>query len=191
MAMGPIRGSVATARPAMTMENSPRATSVPPARHRPRDPIPARRAAYHPVPILVKTVTTASSRAGSSTGGIWAGSVESPKNTKKTAANRSRSGVSSLRAPSATSPESAIPTRNAPTAAETCNCWATPATRTVSPRTTRSSISGLSEDTARLMSRPCRSARYSTNPTVPSATSRAMLPPARPTPASIAVSSGR
>ena len=35
----------ATASPAMTMENSPRATRAPPARQRPATEIPARRAA--------------------------------------------------------------------------------------------------------------------------------------------------
>jgi len=103
----------------MTMENSPRATRAPPARHRPRLAIPARRAAQWPVTILVAAVTTARTAAGRSTGGISAGSVLSPKNTKKTAANRSRSGLTSVWAPSATSPDKAMPTRNAPTAAET------------------------------------------------------------------------
>lgn len=42
-----------TASPAMTMENSPRATSVPPARQRPFAEIPARRAAQYPVAIFV------------------------------------------------------------------------------------------------------------------------------------------
>ncbi len=47
VASGPRDGSMpaVTASPAMTMENSPRATSVPPARQRPLGPIPARRAA--------------------------------------------------------------------------------------------------------------------------------------------------
>ena len=48
-----------------------------------------------------------------------AGSVDSPKKRKKTDANRSRSGVSRRCACAATGPEIAMPTRKAPTAAET------------------------------------------------------------------------
>ncbi len=143
----------------MTMENSPRATRVPPARHRPPPRMPARRAAYQPVAIFVSAVTTARSSAGTSTGGMSDGSVERPKKTKKTAANRSRRGVRRVLAPSATSPDRAMPTRKAPTAADTWSSWARPATRRVRPRTTSSSISALSEETARLISRPWRRAR--------------------------------
>ena len=56
---------------------------------------PARRAASHPVSSLVTMPTRASSAASPATGGILAGSVCRPKKTKNTAANRSRSGVSS------------------------------------------------------------------------------------------------
>lgn len=143
-----------TARPAMTMENSPRATRVPPARQRPLTPIPARRAAQYPVAIFVPAVTRASARAGSRTGGMLAGSVCRPKKTKNTAANRSRSGLSRVCVPSATSPERAMPTRNAPTAADTWSCWAMPATSRVRPSTTRRSFSGSSLETKREMSRP-------------------------------------
>ena len=45
-----------------------------------------------------------------------------PKNTKKIAAKRSRSGVSTWLAFAATRPDSAMPTRNAPTAADTLTC---------------------------------------------------------------------
>ena len=51
----------ATARPAMTIENSPRGVSTRPARHRPSGPMPARRAAYEPDTSLVRIVTAASS----------------------------------------------------------------------------------------------------------------------------------
>lgn len=85
-----------TARPAMTIENSPRATSVPPARQRPLTPTPARFAAQYPVAIFVHAVTRASASAGSRTGRMLAGSVCRPKKTKNTAANRSRSGLSSV-----------------------------------------------------------------------------------------------
>jgi hypothetical protein len=47
-----------------------------------------------------------------------------------------------------------MPTWNAPTAADTCNCCATPATRIVSTSTTRSSFSGASLDTKREITRP-------------------------------------
>ncbi len=138
----------------MTIENSPRATSAPPARQRPSTEIPDRRAAQYPVAIFVTAVSRASARAGSRTGGMLAGSVCSPKKTKKTAANRSRSGLSSVCAPSATSPDSAMPTRNAPTAADTWSCCATPATRIVRPSTTSSSFSGSSLETNREITRP-------------------------------------
>ncbi len=175
----------------MTMENSPRATSVPPARQRPFTPTWARRAAQYPVAILVSAVTTASASAGSSTGGMLAGSVCRPKKTKNTAANRSRNGLSSVCAPSATSPDSAMPTRNAPTAADTWSCWASPATSRVRPRTTSSSFSASSVETKREMSRPYRTAVKSTSPATPSAIARVTLPAARPTPASRAVMIGR
>jgi hypothetical protein len=56
----------------MTIENSPRATSAAPARARPARPIPARRAAHHPVTIFVSAVTTASAAAGTMTPpGSW------------------------------------------------------------------------------------------------------------------------
>ena len=102
---------------------------------------------------LRRAVSTASARAGSRTGGMLAGSVCSPKKTKKTAANRSRKGLSRVCAPSATSPDSAMPTRKAPTAADTWSCWATPATRIVRPSTTSSSFSGSSLETNREISR--------------------------------------
>ncbi len=122
---------------------------------------------------------------------MLAGLVLRPKKTKNTAAKRSRSGLSREWAPSAASPESAMPTRNAPTAAETCNCWAMPATSRVRPSTTSSSFSGSSCDTKREMSRPYRSATKSTRPAVASATASVMLPASRPAPASRAVRIGR
>ncbi len=173
------------------MENSPRATSVPPARQRAPAETPARFAAQYPVAIFVSAVTTASASAGSSTGGMLEGSVCRPKKTKKTAAKRSRSGARRWCAPSATSPESAMPTRNAPTAADTCNCCASPAITSVSPSTTSSSFSGSSLETNRETSRPYRTARTRTSPATPSATARVRLPAARPDPASSAVTMGR
>lgn len=156
VANGPSSGSMpaVTARPAMTIENSPRETSAPPARQRPRSAIPARRAAQYPVATLVSAVTRASSSAGSRTGGMLVGSVLSPKKTKKTAAKRSRSGLSRVCAPSAASPERAMPTRKAPTAADTWSCCARPATSRVSPRTTSSSFSGSSCETNFEITRP-------------------------------------
>ena len=62
----------------------------------------------------MSVVATASTSAHPSTGGIAAGSVFSPKTTKNTAANRSRSGSSSLVALRAVEPEIAMPSRNAP-----------------------------------------------------------------------------
>ena len=54
-----------TPSPAITMENSPRATRAAPARQRPALLTPARRAAHHPVTIFVNTVAPASPAAGS------------------------------------------------------------------------------------------------------------------------------
>lgn len=84
-----------------------------------------------------------------------------------------------------------MPTRNAPTAADTWSFCVMPATTSASPSTTRSSISGLSDETALLSSRPWRNARYSTVPTVPRAIASVTPPAASPRPASRVVSSGR
>ena len=88
---------------------------------------------------LVPIVSADRIRAGTNTGQMPAGSVTRPKKTKKIAANRSRSGESSCTALWATGPERAIPTRKAPTAADTLTCSANPATSMVRPSTPRSS----------------------------------------------------
>ena len=111
------------------MLNSPRETITVPARTWPAGPIPPRRAAHAPTPILVSAVTSPSANPGSSIGGMSAGRICNPKKTKKTAANRSRSGASRVYAFSATRPDSAMPTRKAPTASETWTSAAAPATR--------------------------------------------------------------
>ena len=75
----------------------------------------------------------ASASAGSSIGISPDESLVSPKNTKKVAAKRSRSGVSTWLAFAATLPDRAMPTRNAPTAADTPTWAARPATSMVRP----------------------------------------------------------
>jgi CPA2 family monovalent cation:H+ antiporter-2 len=108
-----------SASPAMTMLNSPRGIIAAPARSRAVVPSPASAPAIHPVAAFVAMPATASANAMPATGSSWLGLVCSPKNTKKTAANRSRRGASRSRAVCASGPDSAIPTRNAPTAADT------------------------------------------------------------------------
>jgi hypothetical protein len=130
---------------AITIENSPRATSVAPARTWPRILMPARRAAHAPLAVLVTTVTAANATAGPITAGIACGSVCSPKNTKNTAAKRSRSGESNCWALSDTRPDRAMPMRKAPTASETCSPCAMPATSSVMPSTESSRTSLCSE----------------------------------------------
>jgi hypothetical protein len=99
MASGPIRSNPATvARPAITIENSPRATIVVLARIRPRWATPSRRAAYQPVATLVNVVTKARASAAGSAGRISLGATRSPKERKKIVAKRSRSGVRTSRA---------------------------------------------------------------------------------------------
>ncbi len=175
----------------MTMETSPRATRAAPARARPRDATPARRAAHQPVPTFVAVVTSASTTAHSSTSGMAPGSVCRPNTTKNTAANRSRSGSSSFVAFSAVGPEMAMPSRNAPTAAETCIAEAMPATSSAEPRilsrnTSRSALSTTVETYL-----PYRSATSRTTLTTASETPTALSPPSRLTPASRAVRIGR
>jgi hypothetical protein len=87
VASGPSSASrpAATARPAITIENSPLAIRAVPARQRPRGPTPILRAAHQPVATLVAAVTRARTVATRATGGIERGSVWSPKNTKNTA----------------------------------------------------------------------------------------------------------
>jgi hypothetical protein len=110
----------------MMIENSPRATSAAPARTLPGRPTPARRPAIQPVANFVAIPVAAGAAAGSRATGDCPGSVDSPKNTRKTAANRSRSGMSRSRTRSATCPDRAMPTRKAPTAADTCTASAAP-----------------------------------------------------------------
>lgn len=95
--------------------------------------MPCLLAAHQPVTTFVAVVTRASATATTSTDGIVAGSVLSPNTTKNTAANRSRSGSSSLVAFSAVEPLIAMPSRNAPTAAEICSAEANPATSSAAP----------------------------------------------------------
>ncbi len=158
-------------------------------------PIPALRAAHQPVNTFVATPASASSRAGRNTGGISLGSVCRPKKTKNTAAKRSRSGVSTSRAPSATGPDTAMPTRNAPTAADTRTCWAAPATSRASPISRNSRISLLGSAfglwTSRLTCRPYRNARTRTQTSAASATSSVTDPWASVWWASSAVRMGR
>ena len=75
-----------------------------PARMRPRRPMPARRAAIHPVPTFVAAPTIASASAAGSAAGIVPGSTSNPKKRKKVPANTDRSGTSSERARSAAGP---------------------------------------------------------------------------------------
>src|SRR2546429_397246 len=172
-------------------QRAPRGTSTVPARTRPSVPTPARLAASQPVTSFVPAVTTASAAAAGSTSGMAAGFVERPKKTKKTAAKRSRSGVRTFLASSATRPDSAIPIRNAPTAAETCSCSAMPATSSASPNTRRSSTSSSVLKTSRLIAPPKRSAISRTEPMAATATTSAIEPVTRPTPATRAVRMGR
>ena len=95
----------ATASPAMTMENSPRATSAAPARSRPSraDPVPPGRppAGDH---LGRRSSRRPARRRPAAPAGSPPGRCCSPKSTKNTAANRSRSGSSSLVAFSAVAP---------------------------------------------------------------------------------------
>ena len=68
---------------------------------------------------------------------------------------------------------------------------ATPATNNVRPSTLSNSASGSRTDIALLIVLPYRIATTSTAITVTTATASALIPPARPTPASTAVTSGR
>ncbi len=192
-AVGPSRASAPapTARATTTTENSPRGVSVTAARQRPRRLTPARRAATNPVAIFVAAVTTASASASGSTGRSLLGFVDSPKNTKNTAAKTSRSGASTSAAVRATVPDTAMPTRNAPTAADTLSSSASPATSRVRPSTPSSSDSLSRAETRAVTCRPNRMATTMTAPTVATAmeTVSAILP--APPPASRAVSTGR
>ncbi len=151
--------------PAMTIENSPRAMSGAPARARPRRPITCRAAAHHPDATLVAPVTSASAAATPSADGSVPGSTWSAKKRKNVAAKRSRNGRMSAEARSDTEPESATPTRNAPTAAETRNRSAIPATSSVVPSTVRSRTSSDGLESHRLTTGPWRNATKSTTAT--------------------------
>ena len=107
---------------------------------------------------FVTIVTMASASAGSSMGMSPDESLVSPKNTKNVAAKRSRNGVSTWLAFAATLPDRAMPTRNAPTAADTPTCAARPATSIVRPSTPSSSGSYWSAGNRRDTMCPCRSA---------------------------------
>src|SRR5205814_6924055 len=101
---------------------------------RPCGSMPARRAAQYPVSTFVRVVTAPNPTANGSAGTRVAGSISSPKKKKNIAANRSRSGLTRRCDCSATEPDSAMPTRNAPIAAETWNRCATPATSSTAPK---------------------------------------------------------
>lgn len=88
------------------------------------------------------------------------------------AANRSRNGPTSWDARLDTGPEIATPTRNAPTAAETCNCSATPEITSVTPRTVSSNTSSDGLTIHRLTVTPCRMATMMTTATTTSATTK-------------------
>ena len=88
-----------------------------------------------PAPTLVNAVQRPKTTAAGSTGSKLAGSISSPKKKKKVAAKRSRSGASKRCDCSAMGPEIAVPTRNAPIAADTCNRCMRPATNNTAPST--------------------------------------------------------
>ncbi|CFE41192.1 Uncharacterised protein [Mycobacterium tuberculosis] len=134
-------GIEAPASPMMIKENSPRATSAVPARSCPRRATPSRRAANIPVATLVAAVTAARASATGSIETSFPGSTDRPIPRKKIVANKSRSGVSTMRARSAVSPVSVRPTRNAPTAADACSDSATAATIKVMPSTRNNNCS--------------------------------------------------
>ena len=97
--------AVPTESPAMTIENSPRATSAVPALMRARGAKPCRRPASHPVAIFVMIPMTAKIRAGRSTGGMLVGSMRNANSTKKIPANKSLKGSMREEARSCTGPE--------------------------------------------------------------------------------------
>ncbi len=120
-----------------------------------------------------------------STGGMDAGSVFRPNTTKKMAANRSRRGSSTRAAFSAVAPEMAMPSRNAPTAAETCSAEAIPATSSAAPMSVRRNTSRSLLSTTAETTFPHRRAMTRTRVTTSSET------PTVPTPAAIAGSASR
>jgi hypothetical protein len=118
-------------------------------------------------------------------------SVDSPKKRKNTAAKRSRSGVSTRCACFAAGPEIAMPTRNAPTAAETFARAARPATRSVRPSTDSSRTSASFDQTRRDTQRPWRSAMKRINTTTASAITTEIVAAPKPLPIRSAVRTGR
>ncbi|CFS14847.1 Uncharacterised protein [Mycobacterium tuberculosis] len=90
---------------------------------------------------LVAAVTAARASATGSIETSFPGSTDRPIPRKKIVANKSRSGVSTMRARSAVSPVSVRPTRNAPTAADACSDSATAATIKVMPSTRNNNCS--------------------------------------------------
>jgi hypothetical protein len=123
-----------TPKPAMTMENSPRAINDAPARNASNEFMFAYLAESQPIKSFVSAVKMPNETANSKTGGKEAGLICNPKNKKKMAANKSRSGKSNLCARLAIGSETAMPTRNAPMAAETCSFCAIPATNKIKPK---------------------------------------------------------
>ena len=120
-----------------------------------------------------------------------AGSVVSPKNTKNTAANRSRSGANRWRATSATSSVKSNPTRKAATAAEKLKTSAIPATKMAAPNNVRSKATGWSAFSSAFANfKRCRESNK-TAPTTASATPTLTKPAANPAPVAIAVTIGR
>ena len=114
-----------------------------------------------------------------------------PNTTKKIAANRSRNGESTRVAFSAVSSEIAMPSRNAPTPAETCSCEAMPATSSAMPRTRSRKTSEVGDSTTADTARPNRSATTSTTISRPTAIATVRSPATRPSAASAAVVIGR
>jgi len=87
------------------------------------------------------TVNTFNPSATGNAAGNVAGSICRPKKKKKVAANKSRSGARSRCDCSAIGPDNAIPTRNAPIAADTRKRSAKPATSSTVPNVVSRMIS--------------------------------------------------
>ena len=78
-----------------------------------------------------------------------------------------------------------MPTRNAPTAADTSSCWVMPATSRVMPITARSRASSEGVSTRRVMWSPYRNASTRITPAMPSAAATDNAPVSTDAPASI------
>ena len=136
-------------------------------------------------------VTMASNAATRSTGGRSPGSIRRLNSTKKIAANRSRNGVSSASARSRTSPDSAMPTRNAPIAELTWTCSARPPTTRIPPITLRSSASSERAEITLLIGPPKRMAMINASVVTARATPTESVPDNSEPPTSSTPSTGR